>query len=69
MIGTLDNMCRVRSSNSYPPLIHLTNKFLTRAFDLLKNERQYRTTQVVQSLICKTVSDTGQTGGNGQDKN
>jgi len=27
------------------------------------------TTSVVQCLICKTVSRTGQTGGKGQDKN
>jgi hypothetical protein len=36
---------------------------------LLKNEPQDRTTQVVLCLICKTVSDTGQIGGKGQDKN
>jgi len=39
------------------------------AFDLLKNERQDRTTSVVQCLICKTVSGTKQTGGKGQNKN
>ncbi|AES78482.1 hypothetical protein MTR_7g032220 [Medicago truncatula] len=39
------------------------------AFDLLKNEEHDRTTLVVQCLICKTDSGTGQTGGNGQDKN
>ncbi|AES61167.1 hypothetical protein MTR_1g079640 [Medicago truncatula] len=47
--------------------------FVTRdikgAFDLLKNEGHDRTTLVVQCLICKTVSGTGQTGGKGQDKN
>jgi len=39
------------------------------AFDLLKNKGHDRTTSVVQCLICKTVSGTGQTGYNGQDKN
>jgi len=39
------------------------------AFDLLKNEGYDRTIRVVQCLICKAVSGTGQTRGNGQDKN
>jgi len=39
------------------------------AFDSLKDEGQDRTTQVVQCLLCKTVSGTRQTGGKGQDKN
>jgi len=38
-------------------------------FDLLKDEGHDRITPVVQCLICKTVSDTGQTGGKGQNKN
>jgi len=41
----------------------------TYAFNLLKNEGQDKTTPVVQCLICKTVSGTGQTEGKGQDKN
>ena len=41
----------------------------TKAFGLLKNEGQNRTTPVVQCLICKTVSGTEQTGGKGHDKN
>jgi len=45
------------------------NVNLRSAFDLLKNEGQYRTTQVVQCLICKTVSGTAQTRGKGHDKN
>jgi len=39
------------------------------AFDLPKNEGQDRTILVVQCLICKTVSGTGQTEGKGQNKN
>jgi len=38
------------------------------AFDFLKNEGHDKTTSVVQYLIYKTVSGTGQTGGKGQDK-
>jgi len=38
-------------------------------FDLQKNEGQDRTTPVVQCLICKTVLGTGQTVGNGENKN
>jgi len=38
-------------------------------FDMLKIEGQDRTTPVVQCLICKTVLDTGQTGGKGHVKN
>jgi len=36
---------------------------------LLKNEGQDKTTLVVQYLICKTVSGTGQTEDKAHDKN
>jgi len=51
-----------------PVVTVLQTKCTKGAFDLLKNEGHDRTTSVVQCLICKIVSGTGQTGGKGQDK-